>query len=53
MPIASSVLALDLSAISIECNHRIVGRIYADVFHHEIVQIDFAGRRQSAVARKA
>lgn len=45
VPIARSMLALDLSPVSRSCGNRIDGLLGADFFHGRIVQIDFAEQK--------
>ena len=51
IPIARSMLALDLSPVSQGCGSRIDGLLGADFFHGRIVQIDFAAQKIRLLTR--
>jgi aspartyl protease len=51
VPIASSMLALDLSAVSQSCGSRIDGLLGADFFRERIVQIDYAAGNLRLLSR--
>lgn len=51
IPVARSMLALDLSPVSRSCGKRIDGLLGADFFNKRIVQIDFAAQKIRLVER--
>ena len=51
IPIARSMLALDLSPVSQSCGSRVNGLLGADFFHGRIVQIDFAAQKIRLLTR--
>lgn len=51
IPIARSMLALDLSSVSRGCAKRIDGLVGADFFRGRIVQIDYAAQKIRLLAR--
>jgi hypothetical protein len=49
--VPSSILALDLSAVSAECHRHIDGLLGADFFRGRVVQIDYAAQKVRLLAR--
>src|SRR5947209_4494102 len=50
-PVPSSILALDLSAVSAECHRHIDGLLGADFFRGRVVQIDYAAQKVRLLMR--